>query len=169
MWMAFATSSPVAEQVTRRNDERFGRFAPIASRDDADLDKKHLDLWLEREWRRNVTSRLPDDIQARLVSDGVSAARDYAAFGTTIVEEQHIKRRAKELVAKEKDLLKQAEALRGEALKATAREEKAKLEIAKAQKSADEANARAESLGIEVEELREKAEKQTCMTNTRVC
>lgn len=148
----------LAKKVTDRNDERFGRFAPIASRSDTDLDAKYLDLWLERVWRRNVTAHFPEGRLAELVQGGVDAARNYATFGTTFVEEEHIKRRAKELEARERKLNQETEALKKEALAVAALEEQSKLEIAEAQKSADEANARAESLGNEVDKLRNKAD-----------
>lgn len=80
----------LAIEVTKLNDERFGRFEPIASRDDSELAAKYLDLWLEREWRKNLTSKLPEEIRNGLIADGVNAARDYATFGTTAVEITHI-------------------------------------------------------------------------------
>jgi hypothetical protein len=51
----------LAHEVARRNDERWGRFTPIATRPDEELDAKYLDLWLERHWRQNITSQLPED------------------------------------------------------------------------------------------------------------
>ena len=99
----------LAEQVARRNDERFGRFTPIAQRPDKDLEAKYLDLWLERTWRRSVTSKLPVDYQNRLIIAGVDAAKNYAIYGTSIVEETHIKRRVKEQEAKAKELESRAQ------------------------------------------------------------
>ncbi len=148
----------LAKVVTSKKDEKFGRFTPIARRTDAELDEKYLDLWLERLWRRNVTSKLPKEIQEKLISDGVRAAQDYAAFGTTAVEEEHIRRRTKELKEKEEDLLTKTRALKEDAIKARVREEQNQSEIAKAQKSAKEANAEAESLGAEMKVLRGKAD-----------
>lgn len=87
----------LASDVTKLNDERFGRFAPIAAIDDEQLNNKYLDLWLEREWRKNLTSKLPEEIRNGLIADGVNAARDYATFGTTAVEITHIEDKKEEL------------------------------------------------------------------------
>jgi len=92
----------LANQVASRNDERWGRFTPIAKRPDVELEAKYLDLWLERIWRGNITSLLPQDYRDRLVLAGVEAAKNYANFGSSIVEETHIKQRIKELDEKAK-------------------------------------------------------------------
>lgn len=91
----------VAADVTALNDGR-GGFAPIARKSDKELDGKYLDLWLERTWRRNVTDELPEDSRARLVEAGVEAARNYAAFGTTLVEEAHVDKKMQEIADQSK-------------------------------------------------------------------
>ena len=100
----------LAKQVAHRNDERWGLFTPIANRPDDYLEAKYLDLWLERTWRRNVTSRLPEDHRERLVLAGVEAAKNYAQYGSSIVEDTHIKRKIIELDRKAHEIVVQHEA-----------------------------------------------------------
>lgn len=126
----------LADLVTRRNDERWRRFAPIAARNDDDLEEKYLDLWLERVWRRNVTSKLPEEYRDRLIVAGVEAAKNYANYGSSIVEETHLKRKIKELNLKAQEIelqqetAKKAEHLAHEMLRA-AEEEREQLAVEK--------------------------------------
>lgn len=99
----------LAEKVAHRNDERWGRFTPISKRPDDVLETKYLDLWLERLWRRNVTSKLPEEYSDQLLIAGVEAAKNYVDFGTSVVEETHINRRIKELDARAKEIEVQKE------------------------------------------------------------
>lgn len=87
----------IAAAVTRMNDGR-GGFAPLAKMSDVELDAKYLDLWLERVWRRNVAAELSEDSRGRLVEAGVVLAGNYAAYGTTQVEEAHIEKMIQEHV-----------------------------------------------------------------------
>lgn len=93
----------IAAGVTTLRDMR-GGFAPIAKKSDDELNGKYLDLWLERFWRRSVTDELSEDSRVRLVEAGVEAARNYATFGTTLVEETHTALRIEELNEKAKAL-----------------------------------------------------------------
>ena len=86
----------LGDRVITRKDER-KRFRPIAKRSDADLEEKYLDLWLERVWRRAVKAELSAETLERLQDAGVAAAKDYADYGTVMVEETHIERRKVEL------------------------------------------------------------------------
>jgi hypothetical protein len=86
----------LGNRVIARNDER-KRFRPIARREDADLERQYLDLWLERAWRNSVKAELPEEALERIRVAGVDAAKDYAELGTVMVEEFHIKRRKLEL------------------------------------------------------------------------
>ena len=86
----------LGDRVIARNDER-KRFRPIATREDADLELQYLDVWLERAWRKSVKAELPEEALERIRVAGVDAAKDYADFGTVMVEETHIKRRKLEL------------------------------------------------------------------------
>ena len=91
-----AGEAALANRVISHNDGR-GRFRPIAKSADADLEKKYLDLWLERVWRQSVKAELPPETLEKLVVAGVAAAQDYADYGTVMVEETHIARRKEEL------------------------------------------------------------------------
>lgn len=94
----------VASAVIKKNDER-GRFAPYARKSDEVLDRDFLDLWLERAWRRNVKEELPEELKKGLVTAGVEAAKNYAIFGTTLVEDHHIEIRTKELAIESEKIL----------------------------------------------------------------
>lgn len=93
----------LAAEVTMRNDWR-ERFAPIAKLDDATQEAKYLDLWLERVWRKNLTGQLPEATKAKLIEGGVQAARNYVVLGTSIPDDEHIRRRVKELAVEAKEL-----------------------------------------------------------------
>ena len=77
------------QQVVDRNDvnENF-RFK--ARRSDKSLEEEYLDVWLEREWRRNVVAELPDLYREMLISAGVEDARKYAEEGSTRAAGQSI-------------------------------------------------------------------------------
>lgn len=106
----FGDEKELADQVARRNDERWVRFTPIANKPDEELDAKYLDLWLERLWRQNITSQLPEGHRDRLVAAGVEAAKNYAQYGSSIVEDTHIKRKIIELDRKAHEIEVQHEA-----------------------------------------------------------
>ncbi|MEI6169360.1 MAG: hypothetical protein WCS52_19425, partial [bacterium] len=86
----------LADRVICRKDGP-GRFRTIATADDKDLEDRYLDLWLERIWRGAIKDRLPPEIVTEMASAGMAAAVDYATFGTTSVEEKHLKDRKDEL------------------------------------------------------------------------
>ena len=86
----------LADRVINLNDGR-ARFRPIAKRGDSDLEKKYLDLWLERTWRNLVKAVLPEEALGKIRVAGVVAARNYADYGTVMVEPSHLKRRMLEL------------------------------------------------------------------------
>ena len=88
----------LAERVTARKDEK-GRFRPFAMAADADLEAKYLDLWLERTWRKAIKAELPEETLGKLQVAGVAAAKDYADYGTVMVEETHLERRKADLDA----------------------------------------------------------------------
>ncbi len=140
----------LGKEVTKRNDSR-GRFEPIAKMDDANLDAKYLDLWLERVWRQNVTSRLPETSRAKLIADGVKAARNYAKFGTSLVEKTHIETRIKELEAEAKKI----ETIRNEVKKAS---QEAALAIEMAEKRTRDLEEREEDLRAKSKSLRDAAD-----------
>jgi len=152
----------LAAKVARLNDEQRGRFTPIANRPDDELEAKYLDLWLERTWRRNVTSKLPEEYRDRLLVAGVEAAQNYANFGSSVVEDTHIKRRIKELDAKAKEI----EAAKKDAEEATRLACEAKLaaeneykhlavEIRMSEERVSEQAERIAELAIELEGARE--------------
>ena len=56
-----------------------------------------MDLWLEKIWRGAIKDQLPPEVVTEMASLGMIAAADYATFGTTAVEEKHLKDRKDEL------------------------------------------------------------------------
>ena len=91
-----AGDQELAERVIQMRDGR-GRFRPLATRTDSELEERYLDLWLERVWRKSVREELPEVALAKLLPAGVASATDYVTYGTVLVEETHLDRRKAEL------------------------------------------------------------------------
>lgn len=98
-----AGDSELAEKVTKMRDGDL-KFRPFTKREDAELEKQYLDLWLERVWRRSIREQLPEIAVEKLLPAGVESATDYVTYGTVLVEETHVETRKKELDAQKAEL-----------------------------------------------------------------
>lgn len=132
--------------VVSKCDRNDGFRYKAATSDDI-LDKKYLDLWLERQWRSNVVAELPESAKKELIAAAIKDARRYAEVGSTreagqyYLDYQHhadvVKR------------LKEAE----EAIKATTEEiEKIERKIKEFQGAFKEESLRLEKLATRIED-----------------
>ena len=76
--------------VTAHNDGKDQNFGKMAAQSDDFLEAKYIDVWLERQWRLAVVELLPDPEREKLPATAIEEARNYAAHGTTRVEQSHL-------------------------------------------------------------------------------
>lgn len=91
-----AGDDALGQRVTDMKDDRRG-FAPIAVKTDQDLEKKYLDVWLERTWRNSVKEFVSQELLEKMKYAGVQAAKDYADYGTSMPEAFDLEQKKVEL------------------------------------------------------------------------
>jgi hypothetical protein len=134
------------DAVISMHDQNEG-FRFKANKSDIDLDKKYLDLWLERQWRSNVVAELPEAAKKELLAEAIKDARRYADAGSTReVGQYHLDYQHLFDIAKR---LKEAQ----EAIKATTEEiEKIERKIEESQSAFTEESKRLEKLATRIED-----------------
>ena len=89
----------IADLVTEKRDGQKG-FRAVAHPTEAQRVEKaeffglaeyneedaYIDLWLERVWRNAIKDQLPDEVLKEMEVAGVQAAKDYASYGTVMIE-----------------------------------------------------------------------------------